>query len=159
HGDVLVQAAGPLADFLKDLEPGVGEEVRRAIIEWDGQADVDSEGAAAFAAWRTALTRRICAEPVLAPLQDASMFGPLFAPYLEIEVHVGLALARLVEAGTPFGIDVRRLATQALDDAAGHPRTWGETHVLDATHAFLAADDDLVPPALPRTPLAGDIDT
>ena len=61
--------------------------------------------------------------------------------------------------GTPFGIDVRRLATAALDDAADHPATWGETHVLGPTHGFHLADADLEPPELPVTPVSGDIDS
>jgi penicillin amidase len=105
------------------------------------------------------LTRRLCAEPVLAPLVDDSVHGPLFAPYLELAAHVGLALEPLAGAQTPFGIDVRRLATEALDDAAGHPDAWGDTHVLGPTHAFHLADADLDPPELPVTPVSGDTDT
>ena len=72
---------------------------------------------------------------------------------------VGLALESLCAAGTPFGIDVRRLATEALDDTAGHPDTWGATHVFGPTHGFDLADADLEAPALPATPVSGDIDT
>ena len=96
-----------------------------------------SRGAAAFAAWRTALTRRLCAEPVLAPLLDDSAHGPLFAPYLDAARPASAwPSSRWPTRGTPFGIDVRRLATEALDDAAGHPDAWGDTHVFGPTHAL-----------------------
>ncbi len=42
---------------------------------------------------------------------DRGRTAPLFAPYLSLEASVGLALEPLVDARTPFGIDVRRLAT------------------------------------------------
>jgi penicillin G amidase len=160
HGDAAATTARPMLALLRELEPSpAGEEVHRTILGWDGVMTADSRGAAAFAAWRTALTRRLCAETVLAPLADDSVHGPLFAPYLELAGHVGLALEPLVLADAPFGLDVRRLATAALDDAAGHPGTWGETHVLGPTHAFDLADADLDPPPLPATPVSGDIDT
>ena len=159
HGDSFAGAVLPLCALLRGLEPGpVGEQVRQTILDWDGVMAADSRGAAAFAAWRSALTRRLCAEPVLEPLLDDAVHGPLFSPYLELAVSVGLALEPLAAAGTPFGIDVRRLATAALDDALDHPRTWGETHVLGPTHGFHLADADLEPPQLPVTPLSGDVD-
>ena len=160
HGDSFSGAALPLCALVRELEPGpAGQPVRDTILDWDGVMTADSRGAAAFAAWRTALTRRLCAEPVFEPLLDDSVHGPLFAPYLELAVSVGLALEPLVTAGTPFGIDVRRLATQALEDAADHPQTWGETHVLGPTHGFHLSDADLDPPELPVTPVSGDVDS
>jgi penicillin G amidase len=160
HGDSFAITALPLCALLRELSPGpVGEEVRRTILDWDGVMASGSRGAAAFAAWRSALTRRICAEPVLAPLLDARVFGDLFAPYLSLEASVGLALEPLGEALTPYGIDVRRLATAALEDSAGHPDSWGATHVLAPTHAFDLADDDLEPPPVPAAPVSGDTDT
>ena len=160
HGDVSTTADRVMGDLLRELAPGpAGEGVRQAILGWDGVMAAGSPGAAAYAAWRRALTRRLCAEPVLAPLLDDSVHGPLFAPYLELAVHVGLALEPLVEARTPFGVDLRRLATEALDDADGHPETWGETHVLGPTHGFDLADADLEPPELPVVPVSGDTDT
>ena len=135
HGDVL----GP---------PGL-----RAVFDglrgrdWDGLMTAESTDAAAYAAWRGALTRRLCAEPVLAPLLDASVHGPVLAPYLDLTASVGVALDRLVEAGTAFGIDVLAHARAALDEA-GPTGTWGEVHVLDA-----------LGDPVPQVPLAGDVDT
>jgi penicillin amidase len=72
---------------------------------------------------------------------------------------VGLALETILGAGEPFGIDVPHLAALALDDAAGHVATWGDTHVFAPTHGFDPGDPDLVAPAVPRAPVSGDFDT
>jgi penicillin amidase len=133
--------------------------VPRTIHGWDGVMAAGSRGAAAVAAWRNALTQRICAEPALAPLRADDVYGALFAPYLALEASVGLALEQLANARTPFGIDLRRLATEALGDAAGHPDAWGDTHVFAPVHAFQLAGVDLEVPWLPRTPVSGDVDT
>ena len=159
-GDSFAISALPLCAMVRELVPGpAGEPVREAILEWNGVMAAGSRGAAAFAAWRNALTTRLCAEPALAALRDSSTYGPLFAPYLLLQATVGWALEPLVNARTPYGIDVRRLATQALEDAAGHPDAWGDTHVFGPLHAFDVADPDLEPPAIPITPVSGDIDT
>ncbi len=159
-GDSFTLTALPLCAMVRDLEPGpAGKPVRDAILEWDGVMAAGSRGAAAFAAWRNALTTRLCAEPVLAALRDYSVYGPLFAPYLNLEASVGWGLEPLVNARTPYGIDVRRLAAEALEDSAEHPDAWGDTHVFGPTHAFDLADPDLTPPAVPTTPVSGDIDT
>jgi penicillin amidase len=162
HNDTVNTAAlGPVR-LVRDLEPGTaGAEVRARIASWDGRMDADSAGAGAFAAWRSALTRRLVAEPAFADLRDSGVHGPVFAPYLDITAWIGLALETILAAsaaGRPFGIDVRRLATLALDDAAGHPTTWGDTHVLGPTHAFDLGDEDLIAPEVPAAPVGGDID-
>jgi penicillin amidase len=160
QGDSFAITSLPLCALVRDLTPGpAGTPVRDAILDWDGVMAAGSRGAAAFAAWRSALTRRLCSEPALVPLQDASGHGPLFAPYLSLEASVGLAIEELVAARTPYGIDLRRLATLALEDAAGHPDVWGATHVFSPTHGFDLADEDLEAPEVPATPLSGDVDT
>ena len=160
HGDAFAITALPLCALVRELAPAPeGEAVREAILGWDGVMAAGSRGAAAFAAWRSALTERLCREPVLGPLLDDSVHGPLFAVYLSLEASVGLALEPLAEARTPYGIDLRRHATLALADAAGHADRWGETHVFSPTHAFDLGDADLEPPELPRTPVSGDVDT
>ncbi len=160
HGDAFAITALPLCALLRGLTPRpAGAEVQRTILGWDGVMAAGSRGAAAFAAWRNALTKRICAEAALSPLLDDDVYGALFAPYLSLEASVGLALEPLVRVQHPFGIDVHRLATEALDDAAGHPGAWGDTHLLAPVHAFHVADADLEPPELPVTPVSGDVDT
>lgn len=159
HRDTLNTAAlGPIA-LIRELTPSpAGAQVQRLILAWDARMDAGSAGAAAFAAWRSALTRRLVAEPALAGLRDSSVHGEVFAVYLDLTASVGLAIETLVAAGEPFGIDVRRLATAALDDAAGHPPTWGATHVLGPTHAFDLGDEDLAAPRVPALAVSGDID-
>ncbi|WP_028652559.1 penicillin acylase family protein [Nocardioides halotolerans] len=159
-GDAFTITALPMCALVRGLTPDpAGEPVREAILGWDGVMAAGSHGAAAFAAWRDALTRRLCAEPVFDELRDASVFGPLFAAYLSLDASVGWALEPLANAPAPFGIDVHRLATEALSDAAGHAAVWGETHTFAPTHAFDLADPDLEPPPVPETPVSGDIDT
>jgi penicillin amidase len=159
HNDTLNAAASVPVALIRTLDPGPGgAEVQALIADWDGRMDAGSTGAAAFAAWRTALTRRLVDEPAFAGLRDPFVHGPVFAVYLDLTASVGLALETIIAAEDPFGIDVRRLATLALDDAAGHPETWGATHVLAPTHAFDLGDTDLLAPDVPAVGVSGDID-
>ncbi|GGO70885.1 penicillin acylase family protein [Nocardioides deserti] len=159
HDDALLLPAFALRDSLvEDQEPSpAGVAVRDAILAWDGRMTAGSAGAAAFAAWRSALVRRIAAEPVFAPFADPR-HDLVFLPWMDPVGRIGHALETLAAAGTPFGLDLRRIACDALDDAAGHPATWGATHVATPVHAFEVADDDLRPPPLPRLPIDGDSD-
>ncbi len=146
HNDTLLLPA----EQLLRLVPG-------AFDDWDRRMDAGSERAAAFAAWRSALVRRIAAEPVLAPLLEPGPEperSPLFAPWLDLHARVALALPSLVAAGTPYGIDVTGLARLALEDSREHPPTWGDTHVVTPVHAFELYG--LTPPATPALPVSGD---
>lgn len=147
HDDALLLPA----EQLRRLVPG-------AFDDWDGRMEAGSPRAAAFAAWRSALVRRVAAEPVLAPLAEPR-HSPLFASWLDLPTRIALALPTLAQAGRPFGIDLRRLARLALEDAREHPPTWGATHVLAPVHAFETYG--LEPPAstaVPALPLSGDSD-
>jgi penicillin amidase len=117
--------------------------------------DADSEVAAAFAAWRSALVVRIAAEPVFAPLHEPE-HSPLFAPWLDLTTRVALSLPNLVAAGTPYGIDLATLAQLALDDSREHPPTWGDTHVVTPIHAFELPGREV--PPVPALPVSGDSD-
>ena len=158
--DVVNTAAiGPVG-VVAGLSPGpAGARVQRLILDWDQRMDADSAGAAAFAAWRTALTSRLVGEPVFAGLLDPFVHGPVFAVYLDLTASVGLALETILAADDPFGIDVRRLSALALDDAADHAGTWGDTHRFSTTHGFDLADPDLLAPGVPAVALSGDYDT
>lgn len=159
HDDALLPTAVLFRDLVRGLEPGPGgAAVRDAILAWDGRMEATSQGAAAFAAWRSALTARLAAEPVFAPLTEPLTDDPVFAPWLDVVGRIGLALESLVAAGTPYGIDLGGLARAALDDAAGHPATWGATHVVTPVHAFDVAATELAPPPVPPVPVSGDID-
>lgn len=147
HDDALLLPAPLFQDLVRELAPGP---VRTAILAWDGRMDADSPGAAAFAAWRSALTRRLAAEPVFAPLAEPLVDSAVLEPWFDVTARVGLALESLVDARAPYGIDVKALAQQALDDAAGHATTWGETHVFNPVHALGYTVDPV--------PISGDID-
>lgn len=147
HDDDLLPTLALFQGLARELEPGP---VRAAILAWDGHMSADSSGAAAFAAWRSALVRRIAAEPVLAPLAEQLVDDPVFAPWLDLTSKVGFAIETLVRAGTPFGIDVRSHAQAAAEDAVDHPATWGATHVFQPLHALGFT--------IPPVPVSGDYD-
>lgn len=156
--DTLAPSAVALRELVRDAEPsGPGAVVRAEILDWDCRMDATSVGAAAFAAWRSALVVRLAAEPVFAPLLE-EVHDRVFAPWLDAAARIGLALEMLYDAGSPYGIDLRAHAGAALDDAAGHPATWGTTHVVTPAHAFDVASLDLDPPPVPPLPVSGDID-
>ncbi len=104
HDDALLLPAPLFQDLVRDLDPGpAGAAVRAAILAWDGRMEATSQGAAAFAAWRSAFTIRLAAEPVFAPLAEPLTDDPVLAPWLDVAGRVGGALESLVAAGTPFG--------------------------------------------------------
>lgn len=152
HADDLLPGLEWWQHVVGGLDPGErGAAVRAEILAWDGHMDESSRGAAAFAAWRSALVRRLAAEPAFAPLAEPLVVDPLFAPWLDLTTRIGQGLESLVAAGTPCGIDLADLATAALDDAADHPETWGSSHVFAPIHAFdaVAALPDVLVPAVP----------
>ncbi|MDO9495631.1 MAG: penicillin acylase family protein [Nocardioides sp.] len=146
HDDSLLATVATL----RTLVPG-------AFGDWDGRMDAGSRHAGAFAAWRSALVRRIAADPVFAPLHDP-LHDPLFLPWLDVTTRVGLALPTLVAHGTPYGIDLATLAREALAETDGVDVTWGETHIVTPVHAFEISGDGLVPPPVPVMPVSGDSD-
>ncbi len=159
HGDTLLPALDQVIALLDRAEPGLpGRPVRDAIRAWDGRMDADSPGAAAFAAWRSAFVSRLAVEPVFGPLAEPLTDDEVLAPWLDPTARIGLAVEGLVAAEKPFGIDLARLAAEALDDAAGHPDTWGESHVLTPIHAFELFTPDVDAPTVPEVPVSGDID-
>lgn len=139
HNDALL----PSVAILARLVPG-------AFDDFDGVMDAGSAAAARYAAWRSALVRRLAAEAVFAPIAAPAAHhdrGPLFAPSLDLVLRLGLALPSLASealAGRPpFGIDLPALARAALDDLAtvDLPSTWGETHVARPLHALAGHTD------------------
>lgn len=165
HRDTLLLTAASAQQHLARLD-GLGPaaaRVRDSITAWDGHMDADSRGAAAFAAWRSALVRRLIAHDVFAPLRDSTAYGVELAPYVSLTHRIALAVPTLLAAEAPFGIDLAADSAAALADTADPPGTWGETHVLDPAHAFEVIGVDLethpVPLTPPRTALSGDIDT
>lgn len=155
HNDALLQTVPMIAA----LVPG-------AFDDFDGVMDAGSSQAARYAAFRTGVVRRLCAEPVFAALFDppeGHRHEEVLAPWLNATYRLALALPRLanetVAGNRPFGVDLAAHARAALEevDAVGGHGTWGDTHVTDPLHSYgLATGTDF--DELPRLPLSGDAD-
>ena len=99
HDDSLLLTAPLFQDLVRGVEPGpAGIPVRAEILAWDGRMEATSRGAAAFAAWRSAFTIRLAAEPVLAPLAEPITDDPVLAAWLGLTERIGRALESLVVA-------------------------------------------------------------
>ena len=155
HGDTLL----PTLDLVRRVVARAGPgPVRDAILGWDGRMDAGSTGAAAFAAWRSALVLRLAAEPVFGPLAEPVTDEPALLPWLDPTARIAVAVESLLAVEAPFGIDVAALSALALGDAADHAATWGASHVFRPVHAFDVLGEDLEPPRVPGAGLAGDAD-
>jgi penicillin amidase len=121
-----------------------------------------SPAAARFVAWRTALIRRVVAEPALEPLSRPHGFGAIFDPSFSVTARVGAALPRLLRDET-LGLAAEPLIIAALEDAAAGPaEPWGERHRLRPVHGLGDVDGidaEAVPGAALDPELAGDNDT
>ena len=159
HNDTLHLPAAAQQDLVAALPAtGPAARVQELVVGFDGRMAADSANAAAYAAWRNAFVRRLAAEPVFGRFAEPHGHASVFDASLDLTTRIGLGLESLVAAEAPFGLDLQAIARDALDDAADHVATWGETHVFAPTHAFDAADDDLEPPAVPRAAVDGDLD-
>ncbi|HWJ12056.1 MAG TPA: penicillin acylase family protein [Nocardioides sp.] len=145
----------PAAATLVRLVPG-------AFDDFDGVMAADSAPAARFAAWRSALVRRLADHPALAVLATPGPehdHGPLFAPSFDHVARIGLALptlaAEALAGRPPLGIDLPTLARRALDDLGDVPATWGATHVARPLHVLDGAGFDA---GIPFLPVSGDQD-
>ncbi len=136
---------------------------------WDGRMTAGSADAAAYAAWRSALVRRLVAEPALAALRAEAHpdtgLSRVLASFLDLTTRVARALPALLGRDRPLGIDVLAHAAAARAEvvaarAAGTlPTTWGETHVLTPVHALATARRDVADlAAVPAVPVSGDTD-
>lgn len=147
-----------LDDTLLATVPVLTALVPGAFDDFDGRMDADSTQAGRFAAWRSALVRRLVARPELARLVDPPeehRHDPVFDPFLDSTHRIALALPSLAAAGRPLGIDLAALAQEALAEVdALPPATWGESHVFAPAHAV----PDVDPAERPRPPVAGDSD-
>ncbi|EMF26688.1 antibiotic binding protein, partial [Streptomyces gancidicus BKS 13-15] len=110
--------------------------------------------AAAFAALRGAVVRRLAAEPALAAAAAPPPYPEVFRPWLALVPRVGFALEHLLAAEDLFGIDRPAVVRAALEEVAAAPPAgvWGDTHRLAPWRAL--------PPETPREEpgLSGDHD-
>jgi penicillin G amidase len=151
--DVLARADAPPAGT-------PAADLRAEVLAWDGRMDADSIGAGAFAAWRSALVRRVLGLPLLAPLHRPAGVPGILAPWLSPAERVGTSLERLLDVLPGHGVDVGSVVREALADAASDPAPeWGATHRLHTVHSLDGTpwQDAAVRPA-DGTPLDGDTD-
>ncbi|WP_431995141.1 penicillin acylase family protein [Streptomyces griseoflavus] len=136
HTDTHLASAAPLLDHLAALGAGdltgSAAALRDRLLRWDRHMDAGSADAAAFAAVRTALVRRLAAHPALAAAATPPPCPEVFLPWLALLPRVGYALEHLLVAEDLFGIDRPAAVRAALEEVAAEPPagTWGDTHRL-----------------------------
>ncbi|WEH16898.1 penicillin acylase family protein [Streptomyces sp. VNUA24] len=144
HMDTHLSSAGPLLDRLAahgspraatgntavGLSPAAAA-LRDRLLRWDRRMEADSVDAAAYAALRTAVVRRLAAEPAFAALAVPPAYPEVFRPWLSLTVRIGFALEHLLRAEELYGIDRDAVVRQALEEAAGGTAgRWGDGHRL-----------------------------
>ncbi|MFB6555062.1 penicillin acylase family protein [Streptomyces sp. NPDC056405] len=134
HTDTHLASAGPLLDHLTaldDLTPEAAA-LRDRLLSWDRRMDADSTDAAAYAAVRGAVVRRLAADPVFAPASVPPAYPEVLMPWLALVPRVGYALEHLLRAEDLYGIDRAGAVRAALEEVAVRPPagTWGDTHRL-----------------------------
>ncbi|MBB2745242.1 UNVERIFIED_ORG: penicillin amidase [Microbispora rosea subsp. rosea] len=140
HTDTLLPSAGPLLDLLAGTD-GLGPEavrLRDRLSAWDRRMDAGSTDAAAYAAVRAEVVRRLAAHPALASLAGLEAGVPeVFRPWLAPAPRVAYALESLLTTGLLPGLDraaLTELARAALEDVAARGETtgvsWGDLHRL-----------------------------
>ncbi|MFE2837595.1 penicillin acylase family protein [Streptomyces mirabilis] len=133
HMDTHLASAAPLMDHLAALD-GLSIEataLRDWLLGWDRRMTADSMAAAAYAAVRGAVVRRLAAHPAFAALADPPAYPEVFRPWLALLPRVGFALEHLLKAEELYGIDRAALVREAVEEAAAQPLgVWGDTHRL-----------------------------
>ncbi|MGW1884076.1 penicillin acylase family protein [Streptomyces sp. NPDC001970] len=146
HMDTHLASAGPLLELIAGLE-GLAPDaagLREGLLRWDRRMDADSTVAAAYAAVRHAVVRRLVAHPELAALAGPLPYPAVFQPWLALVAKVGYALEGLLTTELLPGVDRAEVVRQALDEVAADPREvpWGELHRLAPWQALPPADEE-----------------
>ncbi|MFE1199123.1 penicillin acylase family protein [Streptomyces olivaceoviridis] len=134
HTDTHLGSAAPLLDrlaALTGLSPAAAA-LRDRLLAWDRRMAADSTDAAAYAAVRSAVVRRLATHPVFAPLTEPPAYPDVLLPWLALVPRVGHALEHLLRAGDVYGIDRAAAVRGALEEVAAAPPTgpWSATHRL-----------------------------
>ncbi|MFF8729919.1 GNAT family N-acetyltransferase [Streptomyces sp. NPDC015171] len=161
HTDTHLGSAGALLDRLAALTGLTPEAaaLRDRLLAWDRRMAADSTDAAAYAAVRGAVVRRLAADPVFAPLAEPPAYPDVLLPWLALTPRVGYALEHLLRAEDVYGIDRAAAVRGALEEVAAAPPAgpWAATHRLAPWRALPAephpGTDDITAPGL-----AGDHD-
>ncbi|MGV9905058.1 penicillin acylase family protein [Streptomyces sp. NPDC003388] len=156
HTDTHLASAGPLLDRIAALD-GLAPEAARLrdrLLAWDRRMDAGSTGAAAYAAVRTAVVRRLAAHPAFVALTEPPAYPEVLLPWLALVPRIGYALEHLLKARELYGIDRDAVVREALTRtaAAGPAGTWADTHRLAPWRALPGQRPD------PEPGLAGDHD-
>ncbi|MCZ9348487.1 penicillin acylase family protein [Streptomyces mutabilis] len=153
HTDTHLASAGPLLDrlgALDDLSPEAAA-LRDRLLAWDRHMDADSTEAAAYAAVRGAVVRRLAAHPALAPAAVAPAYPEVLLPWLALVPRVAYALEHLLRADDLYGVDRAEAVRSALEEVAARPPagTWGDIHRLAPWRALPDTSDGREEPRLP----------
>ncbi|MBL1083382.1 penicillin acylase family protein [Streptomyces actinomycinicus] len=140
HTDTHLGSAAALLDHLAaltGLTPAAAG-LRERLLAWDRRMEADSADAAAFAAVRSAVVRRLAAHPVLAPLTEPPAYPDVLLPWLALVPRIGFALEHLLRTEELYGIDRAAAVRGALEEVAAAPPTtpWSATHRLTAWRAL-----------------------
>ncbi|SEE05764.1 penicillin amidase [Streptomyces sp. 3213] len=139
HMDTQLGSVAPLLDHLAaltDLTPEATA-LRDRLLTWDRRMDADSTDAAAYAAVRGAVVRRLAAHPAFAALAEPPACPEVFLPWLALLPRVGFALEHLLRARELYGIDRSEIVRAAVEEAAATPvGVWGDTHRLTPWRAL-----------------------
>ncbi|MFI6543542.1 GNAT family N-acetyltransferase [Streptomyces prunicolor] len=139
HMDTQLGSATPLLDHLDaltDLTPEASV-LRDRLLNWDRRMDADSTDAAAYAAVRGAVVRRLAAHPAFAALAEPPAYPEVFLPWLALLPRVAFALEHLLRARELYGIDRSEIIRAAVEEAAAKSvGVWGDTHRLVPWRAF-----------------------
>ncbi|WP_227026151.1 penicillin acylase family protein [Streptomyces fodineus] len=156
HTDTHLASAAPLLDHLAALDGLTPEaaRLRDRLLAWNRRMDADSTDAAAYAAVRGAVVRRLAAQPVLAPLTAPPAYPEVLQPWLALVPRIGLALEHLLRAEELYGIDRPATVRAALEEVAAEPPagTWSDSHRLTPWRALPEPEGEREPG------LAGDHD-
>lgn len=157
HTDTHLASAAPLLDHLAALDglTPAAARLRDRLLAWNRRMDAGSTDAAAYAAVRGAVVRRLAAHPVFAPLAEPPAYPEVLLPWLALVPRIGYALEHLLRAEELYGIDRPAAVRAALEEVAAAPPsgTWSETHRLAPWRALpgepydepgLAGDHDCV---------------
>ncbi|MFJ2906326.1 penicillin acylase family protein [Streptomyces sp. NPDC087212] len=134
HMDTQLASAAPLLDLLAALD-GLSAEaaaLRDRLLGWNRRMDADSADAAAYAAVRGAVVRRLAAHPAFAALAVPPAYPEIFQPWLALVTRVAFALEHLLRAEELYGVDRAAEVRAAVEEVAAAPPTgtWGDTHRL-----------------------------
>ncbi|MEW2129325.1 penicillin acylase family protein [Streptomyces sp. NPDC005435] len=146
HTDTYLGSTGALLDraaALEDLTPEAAA-LRGQLLGWNRHMDADSADAAAYAALRSAVVRRLAAHPALAALTEPPTYPEVLLPWMSLTARIGYALEHLLHAEELYGIDRDDAVRAALEETAAAPPagTWADTHRLAPWRALPGAPYD-----------------